>query len=158
MLNGATFGWARACLGAVVYRPPMAFDGPTPFDGDPAWDWLDEIKGESPAAVQAALERTFEAVIDSEEDYIDVDDVVWAWAAAELVALAIGRGSEPAPPEEFAVCVAGLPDASELVDPALRALAVVADPERSEVADLWNDSGDSTLEEHLADLRGRLGG
>ena len=134
----------------------MAFDGPSPFDGDPAFDYLHTVEGASPEDVRSVLFDAFEFVLDPEADYIDVDETVWAWAAAELVALALGRPSDPPPPEPFAGAVKGLPDPAGLVPRALDALEVVADEERSEVAELWAESGDDSLADHLADLRARL--
>lgn len=58
----------------------MAFDGPTPFDGDPAYDFVHEIGCQSPARVRAALARAFKA---TRAEYVEVDEGVWAWCAAE---------------------------------------------------------------------------
>ncbi len=41
---------------------------------------------------------------------------------------------------------------------ALEALEHVADPVKSEVAELWEERGEGSLAEHLADLRARLAG
>ncbi len=132
----------------------MAFDGPTPFDGDPAFMFLEEVEGQAPAKVRAALVRAFRATRGSE--YVEVDEGVWAWAAAELVAVARGRAPRKAPPEPFLSAARALPDPEGLVRPALAALRVVADVERSETAALWEETGEGTLEEHLAPLRARL--
>ncbi len=32
----------------------MAFDGPTPFDGDPVYNYIDEIKGQPPSPFGSA--------------------------------------------------------------------------------------------------------
>lgn len=131
----------------------MAFDGPTPFDGDPAYDFVHEIEDQSPARVRAALARAFKA---TRAEYVEVDEGVWAWCAAELVAVARGRPPRPLPPEPFLSAALSLSDPEALVAPALKALAVVADAERSEVAQLWEESGDGTLTTHLRSLRTRL--
>lgn len=133
----------------------MAFDGPTPFDGDPAYMYLEELEG-TPEEIAAAITDAFE-YLGSGEDYYEIDETVWAWACAELVALACGQPSDPAPPDPFAAAARKLPQPSRLVGPALAALEVVATESISEAAELWNESGDDTLAEHLRDLRERLG-
>lgn len=135
----------------------MAFDGPTPFDGDPVYNYVDEIKGQSPKKIREAVSRAFEAVGQEWESmrYVDVDTGVWAWAAAEMLALALGRPSAPPPPGPFGSSWS-IPDPSLLVPAALDALRVVADPKRSEIAGLWNEQGGPTLELHLDSLLSRL--
>lgn len=132
----------------------MAFDGPTPFDGDPAFMFLDEVEDQSPADVRAALLRAFKAI--NGDDYVEVDEGVWPWCAAELVAVA--RGTPPAklPPEPFLSAARSLRNVEALARPALAALAVVVDTKRSEVAELWEESGDGTLDAHVSGLRARL--
>jgi hypothetical protein len=136
----------------------MAFDGPTPFDGDPAFNYIDEIQGQSPKMIRAAVVRAFEAVGQESESmrYVDVDTGVWAWAAAEMLALALGRPSEPPPPSPFGSAWS-IRNPSLLVPAALDALRVVVDPKRSEIAGLWNEQGGPTLERHLDSLLSRLG-
>lgn len=132
----------------------MAFDGPSPFDGDPAFDHLDELEGRPPARVRAALIQAFEAV--HRTTYLEVDEGVWAWCAAEMVAIALGKPPERLPPEPFASAATRLTDPVALVPSAISALNVVVDDERSEVAQLWAESGQGTLAEHVAGLRARL--
>lgn len=135
----------------------MAFDGPTPFDGDPVYNYIDEIKGQPPKKIGEAVSRAFEAVGQECESmrYVDVDTGVWAWAAAEMLALALGRPSDPPPPSPFGSAWS-IPNPSLLVPAALEALGVVADPKRSEIAGLWNEQGGPTLELHLESLSTRL--
>lgn len=135
----------------------MAFDGPTPFDGDPVYDYRDTIEGVDATEVCAALESAFDVVL-SEDGYSEIDETVWAWAAAEMVATALGKGAGSPAPEPFQQAAESLStqDGEGLRDKALRVLDVVADPERSEVADLWNESGEDTLADHLSGLRARL--
>ncbi len=163
---------------------PMAFDGPGPFDGDPVCNYRDLFEQTSPEQVRATLSNAFDAVLqpnshvaqalrtfasmtgapvsDPDEaelprsETYDVDETVFAWAAAELVALALGRPSKPPPPQPFASAAAHIPEAVALVPKALAALDVVADASRSEVAALWNQNGRRSLADHLAPLRKRL--
>ncbi len=69
----------------------MAFDGPGPFDGDPAFGFQHEIEGARPLDVEAAIEDALCVVI--EREYAEIDEGVWAWAAAELMARSLGRPS-----------------------------------------------------------------
>lgn len=135
----------------------MAFDGPTPFDGDPVYNYLDTIEGMDAAVVCAALEGAFDFVL-GEDGYSEIDETVWAWAAAEMVATALGNGATSPAPKPFQLAAESLSrtDGEGLRDKALRVLDVVADPERSEAADLWNESGEGTLNDHLSGLRARL--
>ena len=41
----------------------MAFDGPSPFDGDPVFNYLDRVSNQPPATVQAELASAFQDVI-----------------------------------------------------------------------------------------------
>jgi hypothetical protein len=134
----------------------MAFDGPSPFDGDPAYDYLHVIEGVPPEDVRSVLVDAFEVVLDPDAEYLEIDETVWAWAAAELVAVALGRPSDPPPPEPFASAARGIPDAAALIERALAALDVVADEERSEIAELWLDRDEGSLDAHLMPLRERL--
>jgi hypothetical protein len=131
----------------------MAFDGPSPFQGDPAYLYLDEIVGQSPEVVRATITRALEL---EGTTYVEVDEGVWAWCAAEMLAIAIGRPPAEDVPEPFANIARMIPDCVALVPAAIAALAVVADPGRSEVAGLWQDRGVGTLADHLAPLRRRL--
>ncbi|MCW8138337.1 MAG: DUF4259 domain-containing protein [Planctomycetota bacterium] len=134
----------------------MAFDGPSPFDGDSAFMFAHEVDGMPPAEVHRALLRAFSTVLDL--DYVEVDEGVWAWCAAEMVATAIGRPAEATMPEPFATAAKSLPRASDLVPRALEALALITDEVRSEVAGLWNEDREGTLAVHVAPLRTRLRG
>ncbi len=132
----------------------MAFDGPGAFDGDPAFMYLHEVEAKSPSEVRAAMTRAFVAMRPGE--YAEVDETVWAWAAAEMVAMALGRPSSPPPPEPFASAGASIPDPEGLVGLALAALDVVVNDQESEIADLWNEGGPPNLDDHLLPLRARL--
>ena len=132
----------------------MAFDGPGAFDGDPAFMFMDEIEGKSPTQVRSALSRAFGHM--NPQGYAEVDEGVWAWAAAEMLAVALGNPSSPPPPEPFASAAATIPDAAALVPSALAALDVVVLDTASEVAELWNEAGGPSLHDHLLPLRSRL--
>lgn len=131
----------------------MAFDGPGPFDGDPAFDFLGEIEA-APEDVEAAIEDALCAPL--EVEYAEIDEGVWAWVAAELIAhYAFGGATVPLP-EGFV----GLPvdDVRDLAPRALEALEVIAIEERSELAELWASAYPEPLAERLRPLRARLGG
>ncbi|HJL00408.1 MAG TPA: DUF4259 domain-containing protein [Polyangiaceae bacterium LLY-WYZ-15_(1-7)] len=136
----------------------MAFDGPTPFDGDPVYMYLDEVEWDQPDDVVRAIREAFEQT--REEPYVEVDEGVWAWAAAEMVAIALGRPPKEAPPEPWGPAAErlGKSRAEQLKTAALAALEVVVDDERSEIAELWNERDDAPqFAEHVAPLRARLG-
>lgn len=135
----------------------MAFDGPTPFDGDPVYMYLDQIEDAPSADIADAIRSAFEFIL-GDDDYFEIDETVWAWGCAEILASALGRGALESPPGAFGIAAKALSadDADPLREQALAALAVVVDEERSEIAELWNESGDNSLESHIAELRKRL--
>ena len=131
----------------------MAFDGPGPFDGDPAFILQAELE-EAPEDAEAIIEDALATAL--EQSYIDVDDGVWAWVAAELIATNIGRpGPDSMPPAFQRVKVS---DVSDLASLAVEALAAVADVDRSELAQLWAEGYDDPLSTRLVDLTQRLVG
>ena len=114
-----------------------------PFGNDSANDWaynLEECKDFS--LVTAVLKRAAES-----EEYLDADEAVEAVAAAEVLAKALGRGTQSdAYTEKVAAWLASVPakPSPELLQLAQRALARVLAPE-SELRELWEES------EHFAE-------
>jgi crotonobetainyl-CoA:carnitine CoA-transferase CaiB-like acyl-CoA transferase len=109
-----------------------------PFGNDSANDWaydLEECKDFS--VVAAALQRVAES-----EDYLDADEAVEAIAAAEVLAKALGRGTQSDAYTEkvdaWLTTITTKPSA-ELLQLAQRALARVLAPE-SELRELWEES------------------
>jgi hypothetical protein len=130
----------------------VAFDGPGPFHGDPAFGLQMELEA-APEDAEAILEDAM--AVACEQPYVEVDDGVWAWIAAELVARHTGHPSPDPLPEAFARVE--VDDVSDLVPLARDALAAVADGERSELAQLWAEGYEQPFADRLADLRRRLG-
>ncbi len=147
-----------------------AFDGPGPFDGDAVSNYMDEALV-PPAAFREVIARAFLEVISggaarhvpaellamagigTAPFYVDVDEAVWAWACAEIVATALGHEPESPIPEAILHRAETTPDPASLIPDALRALEIVADPKRSELAGLLEEANDQNAFQRM----GRLG-
>jgi|SRR6185369_1098590 len=147
-----------------------AFDGPGPFDGDAVSNYLDRTKL-PPLAFREAVAHAFDEVIEGGAArrmpaeflalvgrkapivYIDVDEGTWAWACAELVALANGHQPETPIPQAFARAARSMPDPVGLVALALKALQIVSDPKRSELAGLLKEADDQSSFQRIDRLR-----
>ena len=109
-----------------------------PFGNDSANDWaydLEESKDFS--LVASALQRTAES-----EGYLDADEAVEAVAAAEVLAKALGRGTQSdAYTEKVEAWLASIAvkPSPELLQLAQRALERVLAPE-SELRELWEET------------------
>jgi len=119
-------------------RFKMGAWGEKAFENDSALDWLAELEAGGLPALRAALSTVAQT---EEGEYLDADAGARAIAAAEIVAAALGRGSERVPSQVAAwlEANAGAIDADDL---ALARNAVervlVAN---SELRGLWDDSG-----------------
>jgi len=129
----------------------MAFDGPGPFDGD-ACAFLQIELEEAPEDAEAIIEDMLAGAI--EMPYVEVDEGVWAWIAAELVAHHCGR--EPERPLPSAFTDVPVKDVSDLVPLAKESLGVIADLERSELAQLWSEGNPDPFAQRLEELQTRL--
>lgn len=113
--------------------------GPGNFENDGALDWVAELlEGGDDTTIRAA----FGSVLGSDEGDVDVDDAAAALAAAEAVAAINGHpGGEL--PEELASRLRALrlAPADERTQLAVRAVERVA--ARSELQELWEESGPS---------------
>jgi len=131
----------------------MAFDGPSPFDGDPAFDFQQEVLA-APEDIEAIVEDALCAPLETE--YAEIDEGVWAWIAAELLAhYAFGGATVELPDALTGLPVESLADLAPL---ARESLAAVADASRSELAQLWAEGYPEPLAERLAPLLARLAG
>ena len=132
--------------------------GTDSFANDDAMDWVADLEETRDlSAVRAALD----AVTEREAPYIDAPLGSVAIAAAEVVAALRGRAHTGLPDEvsEWVRVVDGAVDPA-LVTLAARAVhAVVDDPARSELRDLWNEAAGEDLlawQASVADLQQRL--
>lgn len=155
----------------------MTFDGPGPFDGDPVFNYLDQVVSQPPSALRDALAGAFREVMLGgavrhlppelasmlgmdparlPAAHVDVDEGTWAWACAEMVALALGEEPETPMPEPFRSAASSVPRPWELVGDALAALEVVSDPARSELAGLLQHEGGAGSRRRILALRRTL--
>jgi hypothetical protein len=110
-----------------------------PFGNDTANDWAYDLEGTKDfhhcaRAIQAVL-----AV--GEDDYLDADVAAEAVGAAEVLAKALGHGTQrDAYTEKVEVWLASIvaKPSRQLLDDAQRALARILGPE-SELRDLWEE-------------------
>lgn len=151
----------------------MAFDGPGPFDGDPVYNFIDGVSNQPPDAIQGAMAAAFRTVIAGGAAaqlppelvsmlgidpsslpgrYADVDEGVWAWACAEMLALALGHEPETPIPAAFHAAALSLPRPRSLVGDALKALEIVADPKRSELAALFEEAKTASVQQRIGSL------
>lgn len=77
----------------------MAFYGDNPFQGDPAFNYRDSVNWKSAQAIRKAVIGGFDQA--GSLGAFDVDACVWAWACAEMLALALGRPSSPRAADAF---------------------------------------------------------
>lgn len=128
--------------------------GPGSFDNDDAQDWLGELDGAEDTSVVC---QALAAITDLEVgEYIDAPDAAIAIAAAEVVAAGIGSGIEPLP-EVVATWLDDLQPEFDDPDARLAARAVERIRKDSELAELWDSSGDgSAWQTCIDDLLDRL--
>lgn len=127
----------------------MGAFGTGPFDNDDALDLLSECVDSPALTLRVALQA-------AQGDYVEVDAGGRAWAAAEIVALAFGRGELTDLPSSAAELVLRIKPNDTLRALALRAIERLG-REGSELAELWAESpDDESFRARLEDLRGRL--
>ena len=129
--------------------------GTGPFENDDALDWVWELEASTgPAVIVAALDSAADA-----KSYIEAPSGSYAVAAAEVLAALVGKPSKALPPEVMAwTKTHSFKPSADLLRNSTLALANVLDENRSELAQLWSESGDLKQEwrSHLIDLSGRL--
>ena len=128
--------------------------GPGAFENDAAGDWAWEIED---AATEEDAVRIIESALRvtggaSADQYLDADQASRALAAAEIVAAALGRTARDLP-ESVTDWLAAHRQAvpAAMRELARAAVARVIGP-GSELAELWEESGDRT--EWLDQVRG----
>lgn len=152
-----------------------AFDGPGPFDGDAVYNYIDQTEL-APAEFREAVADAFRAIAEGGAAgqlppeflamaglshppvYVDVDEAVWAWACAELVALALGHEPETPIPTAFEHAASSLPEVAGLASMASEALQVVSDPQRSELASLLEEAENHAALQRIGRLQALLQG
>lgn len=124
--------------------------GEGPFDNDDAQDWLAECS-RGDASVSQAIETVLRP------GYLEIDVGSAAVAAAEVVAIANGKGTA-ATHAGAAPCLAKshAADVRALAPRARQALARVSDPKFSELAQSWADGKANRWAEHITQLAMRL--
>lgn len=114
-----------------------------PFGNDAANDWAYDLEASKDfSLVAAALKRAADR-----EDCLDADEAAEAVAAAEVLAKALGRGTQSdAYTEKVDAWLASIPGkpSPELSVLAQRALAKVLGPD-SELRELWEESDEFDL-------------
>lgn len=125
------------------------------FDNDDASDWVYELESSTGlSTIGDALSAASDV-----RGYIEAPTGSVALAAAEVVAALLGNPHPQLPPEVVAwVNGKSVPKDSQLVELARRAIANVKDSTRSELAQLWSESGDALeeWESSVSDLERRL--
>jgi len=124
------------------------------FENDDAHDWLaDLVDGK----VITPIEDALDAVLDDQDDYLEVDVSNSAIAASEIVAALSGRASKSVPkPVVDWIRSKPKPKAS-LRNKARRALVRILG-DNSELKDLWNESPDfAKWKASVKNLEKRLG-
>ncbi len=112
-----------------------------PFGNDSAADWAWELEGQTDFSLVA---QAIQSVLDTGADYLDADVAVEAVAAAEVLAKALGRGTQAdAYTEEVDAWLktVTVKPSPELLAQAQAALARVIAPD-SELRELWEESED----------------
>ncbi len=110
-----------------------------PFGNDTANDWADELEESSDFSI---VEKAFNQIIESVEQYIDADIACEAHAAAEVLAQALGKGTQDDTyTEKIDAWLKKLTIKPNdiLIPKALRALDLLTTQD-SELDELWQDS------------------
>lgn len=110
------------------------------FENDSALDWLGELVDGDAEALAEILEAVGGA---GDDEYVDVDAASAALAAAELVAAALGKGGDRLN-EEAGRWLEAHRDAALEVGAAAARRAVERVVRRSELRELWDESGDAS--------------
>ena len=129
-----------------------------PFGNDTANDWAYDLEGQKDFSLVA---KTIQGVLDNGADYLDSDLAVEAVAAAEVLAKALGRGTQAdAYTQKVDAWLKSVParPSPELLSAAQAALTRILGPD-SELRELWEDSDDfGNWESSIRALRSAIGG
>lgn len=144
------FGFLLSCSIAMGGAWDMG-----PFDNDDALDWVWELDdSDSTSILESALKDVTRSML-----YISAPECSRAVAAAEVVAALAGNPRAELPDEVASwVRSKNLVADEDLIALARKAVALVRDSSKSELADLWRDSGSNYHDWHasLSDLLKRL--
>ena len=110
--------------------------GHSAFENDDALDWVAELEV---AADTSILMASFEAVLGTDKDYIEIPEASITISAAEVVAALLGQ-ADPSLPLEVQTWVAGQENVDVKVFEQARS-AVNRVLKDSELKDVWEDSG-----------------
>ena len=114
-----------------------------PFGNDTANDWADELEESSDFSI---VEKAFNQIIESAEEYIYADIACEAYAAAEVLAQALGEGTQDDTYTEkidMWLTKLTIKPNNLLIPKALRALDLLTTQD-SELDELWQDSDEYT--------------
>ena len=114
-----------------------------PFGNDTANDWADELEESSDFSI---VEKAFNQIIEFSEEYIDADIACEAYAAAEVLAQALGEGTQDDTYTEKIdawLTKLTIKPNNLLIPKALRALDLLTTQD-SELDELWQDSDEYT--------------
>lgn len=112
-----------------------------PFGNDSANDWAYELESQKDFSLVA---RAIQTVLDAGADYLDSDAAVEAVAATEVLAKALGRGTQTdAYTEKVDAWLKSLAvkPTADLLSKAQAALTRIMGPD-SELRELWEESDD----------------
>jgi hypothetical protein len=125
--------------------------GHSAFENDDALDWVAELEEVGNTSILIAA---FDAVLEAQEDYIEIPEASITISAAEVVAALLGR-ADTSLPEEIQAWVAGQDKVdSKIVEKARRAVNRVL--EDSELKEVWEDSVSSNWRMSVEGLLMRL--
>jgi hypothetical protein len=108
------------------------------LENDDAADWLADL---AEANSSAAVHQTLAAA--AQADYLEAPVGTEALAAAEVVAAALGRPPTGEGSDRVATAAAQWPDVAALQTDAQRATGAVLGQETSELAELWEEAGET---------------
>ena len=114
-----------------------------PFGNDTANDWADELEESSDFSI---VEKAFNQIIESAEEYIDADIACESYAAAEVLAQALGEGTQDDTYTEkidMWLTKLTIKPNNLLIPKALRVLDLLTTQD-SELDELWQDSDEYT--------------
>lgn len=113
----------------------MGASGYSAFENDDALDWLAELEGAEDTSI---LEDAFDAVLENEEDYVEIPEASISIAAAEVVAALLGRAAASLPEAAIEWVEKQGEVHSNIVEKARNAVNRVLDD--SELQGVWEDS------------------
>ena len=125
------------------------------FEDDCALDWVYDF--ESKKDKRLFLKDTFQGIIDRRDDELETDEGSWVLAAAEVLAALKGFPPKVFPAELAAWVAQNLaPVEPDQIAQALEAIAIIKNPETSELAALWEEAEDGEWPNAVAELEARL--